>query len=134
MARRGHRSDDNDHAEERALAVLSGNGHAPDSILVRYDEALDLIARGSTVAAAARATGHKDSALRMMLRRHPELAHDLHARAELERALNHLRAQAKIGDKLDDPKATMRDLTDVIRATKPSADRFAMRPELVYDL
>ncbi len=89
--------------------------------LARYSDALELLVEGRTIAQAARETGHREASLRQALWRHPAVFGELKRRREVLRELAHVRALGKAMDKLGDDLSA-RDVTDLIRATKPAGE------------
>lgn len=111
----------------------------PDSAaLARYADALSLMVTGQSLAAAARACGHSARSLQNALYRHPEVYRDVKRRQDVTRELLLLRALGYAPRLLDGAdaggKLSVRDIADLIRATRPTGRGTDAQIGLLLDL
>ena len=108
----------------------------------RYAPAIEAIADGETMQAAANAAGVTPDSLRKALTRSTELLSALKAHREAIRELAQVRGIALLHKRLDhaaeDPtnakRLSNRDLTDILRSTKPYDHEQATRITINLDL
>lgn len=98
--------------------------------------AVEALANGRPSAEAAQLVGVRPGALNATLRRHPELLAEMKGFREVLRESAQLRALAELHARLDTSPAEIsgRDLTDILRATKPYDDGQAARVTIKFDV
>ena len=105
-----------------------------DRALEKYAPVLERIVGGEGLSQAARACGVSPSSVLNALYRHPSVYAELKRRRDVLRELVHARALARMHEKLDGSDISARDLTDIVRATKPHADDTGEKVDLIIDI
>lgn len=119
---------------EAPLELLHGIVLAPAG-MERYQEALECLTAGGSIAKAASVAGVSTQGLYQALGRMPDLAADVRQRRAVLKELANLRALAVLVDRLEKPDGiSNRDLTDILRAIKPPSEDLTSNFNLVLDI
>lgn len=108
----------------------------------RYLPAIEALANGVARKDVAAMLGLEPARLNGVLRAHPELVAEMKGFREALREMNQLRGQVLLEKRLevameapaDTERMSNRDLTDILRATKPYDDGQAARVTIKFDV
>ena len=101
----------------------------------RYRPALDVLAEGKSMELAARAAGVDVRSLYRVFQRHPTLAAEIESLTSTKRRITRLKAMGAVENRLDDAaNISSRDLTDILRSTRPGDDESTPTYRIVMDV